>query len=207
MQAEDCVSTVQSVADHLNDDQLMEVCFPLTDSRHLTTCGTCRSRYDDLVRCLDEIREDAVQEADALFTSERLAEQRGAILRRLQQVPHSAEIVRFPARSAGVHTEWHSSEPTRRWIAAAAAAGLVAGLLVGRFVDIGSRPTSSTQSGVSATDTRRVAAGPAATMIQPPADEFLVEIEDAVTSRRVVELQALDALTSPELREINLEIP
>jgi hypothetical protein len=207
MWADDKHSTAPVKADHLSDDQLMEICFPETDSRHLATCDPCRSRYDDLVRRLDELREEAIAEADARFPSERLAEQRSAVLRRLEHTRHAADVVAFPARWAHAPAEWRTPGPARRWVAAAAAAGLVAGLLVGRFVDLGSRALSSGASRVAVSEGPRATVAPPAAASPSADDNLLVEIEDAVTSRRVVELRALDALTSPELREISLDVP
>ena len=207
MRADGYVSKAQPRADHLSNDDLLEICFPVTGDSHLATCETCRSRYDDLVRTLEEIREEAIAEADAVFTSERLGDQRDRILRRLEHAGHSAEVVMFPARRTHEETGWRAFASSRRWIAAAAAAGLVAGVLVGRFVDVGSRPSSGIQAHVTTSAAPHVVAQPAGVTIQPADDELLVQIEDAVTSRRVVELQALDALTLPELREISAGEP
>ena len=207
MWADNKHATAPVKADHLTDDQLMAICFPETDGHHLAACDPCRARYDDLVRRLDELREEAVAEADARFPSERLAEQRSAVLRRLEQARHAADVVAFPARWAHAHEGWRAPGPARRWVAAAAAAGLVAGLLVGRFVDLGSRAPSGGPSRVAVSEAPRATAPPPAAAVSSADDNLLVEIEDAVTSRRVVELRALDALTSPELREISLDVP
>ena len=84
---------------HLSDDQLMETYVLTGDSRHLTACPECRARYDELAGALEQIRGDAVREADAVFTAERLHEQRDRILRRLERQGHLAEVLMFPRRS------------------------------------------------------------------------------------------------------------
>ncbi len=207
MRADDHALTPPPSADHLSDDELMAICFAAADDGHLRRCEACRSRYDGLVRSLDQIRADAVREADAMFTTERLAAQRDRILRRIEHVRHAAEVVTLPGQSAGEQRERRTPVRAKRWIAMAAAAGLVAGLLLGHFVNIGSRPVSSTRSPLAPVGAPAVMAEPVMMAAGPADDEFLVLIEDAVISRRAAELRTLDALTSPELREISIELP
>jgi hypothetical protein len=203
MHADDRTSTLASETEHLSEDQLLEICFPVTNGQHLAACEPCRSRYDELVSALDAIREEGAQEADAVFTPERLAAQREAILRRIERTPHSADVVAFPGHRAARPGAWRAV-PSKRWVAAAAAAGLVAGLAMGRYTGIRSHSSGATPSSAVASVTPRRVQPPYAAA-QPAEERFLVEIEDAVLLRRVVELQALDALTSPELREISLD--
>jgi hypothetical protein len=204
MHTDDRHSVVPSETEHLSDDQLLEIRFPVTSELHLAGCEACHSRYDGLVRELDFIREEAAQEADAVFTAERLASQRDAIMRRLDRATHHADVVTFPGRRTGTPGAW-APHPSRRWVAAAAAAGLVTGLLVGRYADVRSHSGAPTSASAMASVAPRRATQPAGVISRPTDDQFLVEIEDAVTSRRIAELQALDALTSPELREISLD--
>ena len=190
---------VESREIHLTDDQLMERYFLAADDAHLKACHGCRARYDEMARSLEHIREDAVLEADAVFTAERLHDQRDRVLRRLERQGHPAEVLRFPNRFGSPRAAHRLLGPARRWVAGAAAAGLVAGVFLGFAVDRrASAPTAARRASVAATT---------AGNWQPAAaqdEQMLTEIEDALTgpTRRVIELRALDAMTIPaELQE------
>ena len=88
--------------------------------------------------------------------------------------------------------------PAKRWVAGAAAAGLFAGLFLGHFMETRGLPFSR-ETYVSAP-----APAPTLTAREETADDrLLLEIEDALTSRHVVELGLLDAMTTPpELQEV-----
>jgi hypothetical protein len=185
---------------HLNDDQLMETYFLSGENAHLWACHDCRARYDGLVHTLEQVHEDAVQEADAVFTLDRLHDQRDRVLRRLERQGHPAEVLRFPNRFGGQRAVQRLWDPARRWAAGAAAAGLVAGVFLGFAVDrrVSARPVVRGASLVTTADNRQMAAA--------QDEEMLTEIEDALTgpSRRVMELRALDAMTMPsELQEVS----
>ncbi|MCM3881905.1 MAG: hypothetical protein ND807_17495 [Vicinamibacterales bacterium] len=176
------------------------------DHQHLSECGQCKARFDDLARALEQIREDAVREADAVFTNDRLHEQRDRILRRLERQGHPAEVLLFPGHSSPNPVVRRVLGPARRWVAGAAAAGLAAGLFLGFAMD------------------RRASSGAASRLLQAPAaaesiararyvadsrdEQILMEIEDALDGpRRVLELRAIDVMTTPpELQEASLDI-
>jgi hypothetical protein len=84
----------------------------------------------------------------------------------------------------------------RRWVALAAAAGLVIGLVAGVAVD---RRHSFTQAGDS-----RTTIGPTANaeLVSFNDEAFLSDLETAAAAPRVEELQALDDLT-PHVREVS----
>ena len=198
---------------HLTDDQLMETYVLASaestekEDRHLVACGPCKARFDELAGVLDQMRADAVREADTIFTGERLHDQRDRILRRLERLGHPAEVLLFPSRASQHPVVQRVLGPARRWIAAAAAAGLAAGLFLGFAMD------------------RRVMLATAGhdRMLQAPVnadamawsrlandsrdDQILTEIEDALTGpRRVLELRALDIMTTPpELQEASFD--
>lgn len=175
---------------HLSDDQLMEIYVLAADDEHLAACDSCRARYRDLARVLDVARADAQMEADAVFPSERLDEQRYRILRRLDRPGHPADVLRFPIRSYGQPAVRRLMGPVRRWVAAAAVAGLVAGLFLGFAVD---RHVGSAPAQFALTEPER---SPAAAYQD---EQILTEIEDVLSgpTRRVVELRTLDAITTP----------
>ena len=189
---------VESRNIHLNEDQLMEAYFLATDNAHLNACHGCRTRYDELARALEHVREDAVREADAVFTADRLHDQRDRVLRRLERQGHHADVLRFPNRFGSHRAAHRLLGPARRWVAGAAVAGLVAGVFLGFAVDrrVGA-PTAARGQGVAA----------AAANWQPASaqdEQMLTEIEEALTgsTRRVPELRTLDAMTmAPDLQE------
>jgi len=195
MRSEERVAPI--VGTHLTDDQLMETYVLAGENRHLAICRQCKARFDGLVRALEQVREDATREADQAFTAERLHDQHDRIMRRLERHGHPAEVVKFPLRGDAHPVARHAFGPTRRWVAGAAAAGLAAGLFLGFSMD---RP------GVVATADRPAPGVSAATYRAAIArdDQFLSEIEDALTGSRAIELRAIDAMTTPvEIRDVS----
>jgi len=191
---------------HLNDDQLLEAYLLAVEDSHVSTCSLCRARLNQLATTFDDARDAANAEADAIFNGERLHDQRDRILRRLERYAHPAEVLRFPNRFGSRQAAHRLLGPAGRWIAGAAAAGLVAGLFLGFAVD----RRVGTGSG-------RPLYGPTvATNVWPPTassqialtsaavatgkdEQILTEIEDALAgpTRRVLELRTLDAMTTP----------
>ena len=185
---------------HLTDDQLMEIYVLAGENRHLSDCRHCTSRFDDLVRSLEQIREDAVREADTVFTPERLHDQHSRIMRRLARHGHPAEVVAFPQRTASQPAVHRVLGPARRWVAAAAAAGLAAGMFLGFTMD------RRTHYAALDRETRQSASAATVTWQAPVSDalddQFFSEIEDALMGSRAVELRAIDTMTTPvEIRE------
>ena len=121
---------------HLSDDRLIEVALERAPSaserEHLASCPTCDARRDDLTRLLAVTTSVAVAEADAVFTPERLQRQRSRILHRIEQDGRPGKVVSFPAgqiqRPRPVRTR-----PGMRWVAVAAAAGIVIGMVAGHY--------------------------------------------------------------------------
>jgi hypothetical protein len=168
---------------------------------HLRACAECRGRFAAFSGWLDDLKTDAHAEADAVFHAERLSAQQAHIFRRLEALEHPARVIAFPrfARPAAV-----ASTGRRRWIAAAAAAGLVAGIGLGQVLELGVRPRSEP----APASAQIVARGPGAPTAEPQAarlqpiaapssDEvFLYEQEPTPTVARVpASLQYLNAIT------------
>jgi hypothetical protein len=170
---------------------------------HLAGCGQCRSEYDALAEVVLAAR-DAAAEADGHFPAERLAAQQAQILRRLENAERPARVLPFPPSTRpfpGVRTG------ARRWIAAAAAAGLLTGIVAGRTFDFGSSWSSATLTQPEAEKIAHqrsqkpvLTSGTSATLND---ERLLGEIEAALVEPRVDELRALDALT-PRIREASL---
>ncbi len=187
---------------HLSDDQLMETCVLAGDNRHLAACRPCKTRFDELVRSLQQIHEAAIDEADSVFTADRLHDQRDRIMRRIERHDHPAEVVAFPHQRVGSQprrpSPARSRPPLGRW----RGGGGPRGRRVPRVRD-GSqrarprnRPVATQQSNTSLA--RQAAAD----------DQFFIEIDEALVGSRAREmrpdLSAIDVMTTPlEIREVS----
>jgi anti-sigma factor RsiW len=100
---------------------------------HLASCAHCRSRYAAFTGWLDGLREDARAEADEAFPSERLAAQQAQIFRRLEALERPARVIPFPKFSRVITSRQTGPQ---RWIATAAAVGLLVGLAAGQWLDL-----------------------------------------------------------------------
>jgi len=190
---------------HLTDDQLVEVYVLMSDDQHLRGCPDCARRYKALVDALEQCRAEAVTQADAVFTAERLHEQRERIVRRLERHEHPAEVLLFPNRSGQDPATRRLLAPVRRWVAGAAAAGLVAGLFLGFAVD---RRVGSLGGGSARSIGMGVASQRIATERSLNRDEqILSEIEDALTGpRKTFDLGVIEEMTTPaELQEASFD--
>ena len=124
---------------HLDDGAFAEIWSasiegsePANDD-HLSKCQQCRARYTAFVGWLDRIQDDAREEADEAFPAERLVAQQVQVMRRLEALERPARVIAFPKFARPITT---TQGHAQRWIAAAAAAGLVIGLAAGQLVDI-----------------------------------------------------------------------
>jgi hypothetical protein len=206
---------------HLDDERLF-ACYiadrhgerpDVPGAEHVARCSRCRERYGDIVRFMDEIRAEADEEVDALFPPERLSAQQHLIARRIEQLGHSARVITFPGPLAARH-ELGGAARGPRWIAAAAAAGLLVGAAVGTFYDGTWRvvprrhapqepvrieaPLTPAASPLARTDTARLPA--------PPDDEaLLTALELAIGGPRNKELLPFDAMT-PRAADISVQL-
>ena len=185
---------------HLTEERLIDVCLGRAaesrDREHLDHCPECGRRRDAIARVLSDVRVAATAEADAAFPAERLARQHARILQRLEHEGRPARIIAFPAH--GPEPSMLRTRPAMRWIAGAAAAGLVIGLLAGHMAHDFS----------IATPARAVAVRPApeqptlravATTISD--EEFLGQLELAIEGTGGTALRPLDDLT-PRVWEV-----
>lgn len=160
---------------------------------HLAHCAACRERFAAFGEWLDGLREEAWAEADEAFPAARLTAQRAAITARLEALA-PARVLPFPAHAPNTPTFRHHRS---RWIAAAAAAGLILGLGAGQMLHL-ARPSSPP---LSARSTPAVSTQ--AVLETSQMDDTVFYSDAAVTSPHVEALQALDALT-PRIRDIDL---
>jgi hypothetical protein len=165
--------------------------------QHLHGCEACTWRYTELTAPLERLRQDAASEADEVFTTDRLETQRAAIRRRLDDGARSARVVPFPATRPSTRPVSH--RPLMRWIAAAAAAGLIVGVSAGRFLDLrdGRQRPSTTAAAAPATARPAPVATDGPVVMDAAFEDayFLSQIDFAVRRLHSTELGALDELT------------
>jgi hypothetical protein len=182
---------------HLSDDRLIEICLAgdvaSADRQHLAGCADCDARHAELTGLLSDVSIAAAAEADAAFSAERLTRQQLRILSRIDQDGRPGRVIAFPAGHASEFTS-RRARPTTRWVAAAAAAGLIVGLVAGHMshnFPVGVTPLSAAQAMHQAPT--GTALREASLMITD--DEFLGEVEQAIDSSGPTALRPLDALT------------
>jgi hypothetical protein len=197
---------------HLSDDRFADIWSaavasgqPAADG-HLADCAQCRARYAAFTAWLDRIQSDALGEAEEAFPPERLAMQQAQVMRRLEGLERPARVIAFPRFSRpATSTQGHA----QRWVAAAAAAGLVIGLAAGQFFDI--RQAFS--------PVRTVAPGQNARLVTPQSQNGPSVVPASVTSsvsdetlffggdptrisERLAELRSMDDIT-PRARDLD----
>ena len=176
-----------------------EVAIAAPDAEHLESCAACRARYEAFTDWLADARVDAIAAAGEVFPAERLATQQAQILRRLEALERPARVIAFPKHARPVAA---TRSGPQRWIAAAAAAGLIVGLGAGELLD--SRRASRRRPIPTAeTETFGPTARGAVQPVSLNSDDAL--LYDADLSPRVEALQALDAIT-PRLRDLEQSI-
>ncbi len=160
--------------------------------RHVDGCAMCSGRYASLCRDLDGAGQAALDAADEAFSAERLLRQRERILRRLDTA--GSRILSFPAAETGMR-RGGAARARWGWVAAAAAAGLLIGVVFGQMLHV---QDESVQVARAVRQTPRI--GAAAPGVEPAAlaisgEDFLSEVDLALSSPRTPELDAIDAMT------------
>ena len=155
---------------------------------------------DEIASLLAEYSETVNAEADAAFPAERLARQQSRILHRLEQEGRPGRVIAFPAGHA------HEAPPLRarpgmRWIAGAAAAGLIIGVAAGQFASNFSTRVDTRASQIVAALPDQGGATLRAVSTTLSEEEFLGRLEVAIEGSRSASLQPLDELT-PRVWEI-----
>jgi hypothetical protein len=186
---------------HLSDDRLIDVCLDTagypTERNHLDSCPECAERGAHLSRLLTDVGTVIVAEADAAFSVDRLAKQRARILQRLEQEGRAGRVITFPGNLP--QRSSLRARPGMRWVAGAAAAGLLIGVFAGHLAHVvapnqwnGSptqvvlRPPGATLQAVSTTLSE---------------DEFLGLLEVAIEGTTGASLRPLDDMT-PRVWEV-----
>jgi hypothetical protein len=178
---------------HLSDESLVELHALLVAGehsvagrylRHVKQCEGCAQRLDGVRGDAATLRQDVTASVDARITPTRLERQFDVIMRRLEG--HPGKVLPFPTT---VHRP--AQTPTlRRWVAMAAACGLLIGIGAGRLMGpMSSEPKPSWQNGI----VKPAKGTPAG--VQQSDEQMLVEIDAAVARSRTKEFRALDELT------------
>ncbi len=143
---------------------------------------------------LDALHDETDGHDAAVFTESRLAAQHDRILRRIDPAGRSGHVISFPIHHAARHIETAPGFAARRWVAAAAVAGLVAGLLLGRVAD---RSLWTTTPGLTPATAQSLMARQTAAAVRPgsaSADDGFVSVDlsdlDAIGADHTVVLQA-----------------
>jgi anti-sigma factor RsiW len=175
-----------------------------TVRQHLHGCEACTWRYTELTAPLERLRRDAASEADEVFTAARLDAQCTKILDRLEDRAHASRVVPFPSASTRLGRPV-IHRPLMRWVAAAAAAGLLVGVMAGRLLEFGKDRTVPSTSVARTAPIARVSpglaiSGPVGTDSTEADEAMITEIELAARSQRIPALAVLDEMT-PHLRQ------
>ena len=160
---------------------------------HLENCAACRGRFTELSSWLETLRLDATIEADESFPPERLRIQHAQIFRRLEAAERPARVIAFPRFAQPLTSRTsHAS----RWIAAAAAAGLIVGVGVGQLMDLRHSLSQPTTQARAASPSLPRGLDPRMQSVSVTRDEaFLSELDASLSRAAVPELRALDAFT------------
>jgi hypothetical protein len=169
-------------------------------TEHLVGCASCTARYTGVARFMDRLRQEADVELEVHFPADRLETQRLHIARRLEHVGHAARVISFPARATDAATRARSTHRGSRWVAAAAVAGLVVGLVLGALSNENT-PVAPVEVAVAPVGAEEPL------MLRAPMDEdtFLQELELAGIRQRVQALRPLDAFT-PTVQEVTTQV-
>jgi hypothetical protein len=186
-----------SASGHLGDDELAVIALAGPDgageaaATHVLGCPTCSERLLAVGRLLDDTRDAAIAEADRLFPAARLDRQRASILRRIAGSKGAARILPFPSHGTVAPVRHHRA---RRYVAAAAVAGLLIGAVAGRFFYLPQQPlTRAARAPIGSAEPTAAVATAQVSLVGDEA--FLSDFEAALGGPRVAPLQALDAMT------------
>jgi hypothetical protein len=173
---------------------------------HLDRCDVCAARLGELRDIMSTEREDAIAAADAAFPESRLREQRVSILARLEQARAGSRVLHFPTFPATRSWMAQRNRPAMRWIAGAAAAGLLVGLGAGQAVFTGHQlrfhstaaPSTSANWTPATWRSAGTADGPHIERLTPASEEaFLSDMELVLNKRKNAALRALDEQLAP----------
>jgi hypothetical protein len=177
---------------------------------HLERCDRCAARLDELRGLMSIEREDAMAAADAAFPESRLREQRASILSRLEQACVNSRVLHFPTFPATRTWMAGRNRPAMRWLAGAAAAGLLVGLGAGQAAFTGhklrfhpdSMPATAVNRPPASWRNTGTVETPHIERLSPASEEaFLSDMELVLNKRRNAALRALDEQLAPTAKD------
>lgn len=190
---------------HLSDDRLIEVCVDrapdVREQQHLDGCADCEGRRAAIEHLLTDVNEYTAAEADVAFPSDRLLRQQARILNRIDHEGRPGRVLAFPAAQAHEPATFRA-RPGMRWVAAAAAAGLIIGVVAGHLAhDLRATPTQLAQTAARPQQTAEPATLQAVSTTLTE-EEFLGQLEAAIQGTSGMALRPLDDLT-PRVWEVS----
>jgi hypothetical protein len=177
---------------------------------HLERCDQCAARLEELRTIMSTERDDAMAAADAAFPESRLRAQRTSILARLEQARAGSRVLDFPSLPAARSWMTRRDRPAMRWLAGAAAAGLLVGLGAGQAVFTGHQlrfhSTASSTAPGNWAPARWINTGTAETphierLSGASEEAFLSDMELVLNKRRNAALRALDESLAPTAKD------
>jgi hypothetical protein len=201
------VSILNRLNGHLDDRALAAIWTDASIDRarpvhpHLDTCAACRERLSAFSQWLEDVRTEANAEADEAFPTERLATQQAQILRRIEAAGRPARVIKFPRFAQPISS---STSNVRRWVAGAAAAGLLVGVGLGQFMDLGGSMIQRIPAGETARvqpRSERPAGLQTVSVASLSDEELMSRLEDLAGDQRMPDsLVVFDAMT-PRARD------
>ena len=195
---------------------------------HLRSCEKCNRRYLELVVQTNVLSDTATAGFETIFTPSRLQEQRNRIVRRLAtlvgtQAP--GRVLAFPFCAGPLQRADWPRWQAKFWVPTAVALGLVLGITAGQFMHIHPLDTVDATLTTAPVDNANyldmtgtvelplVASGTssAPTLTLDGFDrvmndeDFLGELDLALTSVQISELESIEALT-PRVRDLSINI-
>jgi hypothetical protein len=181
---------------HLSDRALVDVCMTGERPAHMDRCDICAERAVGFGRWLDDVRALGDADVDAVFPAERLAAQQAQIMRRLEQLDQPARVIAFPRHLRLDGQAEHGRRVSAGWVAVAAAAGLVLGV-------VGSQVSAHFSSSPAAkTATAQMTASVPATVVDAAHVAEMNRIDQENADRQYLgDLSRLDIITPRALPE------
>lgn len=114
---------------HLSEDALIDVWATGIYPAHLDRCERCADRALEMSRWLEDVQTLGREDADAVFPDDALAIQRDQVMARLAKLDRPSKVISFPAAMAATRQPYGERRVSPGWLAAAAAAGLMLGVV------------------------------------------------------------------------------
>lgn len=114
---------------HLSEHALIDVWTTGNRPAHLDRCARCADRALEMSRWLEDVKTLGRADADVEFPEETLAVQRDQVMARLAQLDRPSKVISFPAAPAVTRQPYAARRVSSGWLAAAAAAGLMLGVV------------------------------------------------------------------------------